>query len=130
MCSSPVVLTGEVGPSAVGSGPPGGQGRDPREVRAALPGLEGVLVPRVQVEQLLTLVLVAHVDGVVVLLLGLGRQRPESPGHMLLGHSGSSTSPAAPHLGPGRQDTSQGPAAPTWTHVGLGKARLGLTLPP
>lgn len=69
-----MVLTGEVGPSAVGSGPPGGQGRDPREVRAVLPGLEAVLVPRVQVEQLLTLVRVAHVDGVVVLLLGLGRQ--------------------------------------------------------
>lgn len=38
-----------------------------------MPGLGGALGPRVQVKLLLTVVLVACVDGVVVPLLGLGR---------------------------------------------------------
>ena len=69
--SSPEVLTREVThrPWQVLQGD-----RDSRELRASLPGLGGALGPRVQVELLLTLVLVACVDGVVVPLLGLGRQ--------------------------------------------------------
>ena len=54
---------------------------------------------------------------------GLGETGTESPGHILLSHLGSFSSTSAPHLGPGKQDTRQGPKAPMWTRVGLSKAR-------
>lgn len=43
---------------------------------------------------------------------GLGEAGTESPGHILLSHLGSFNSTSAPHLGPGKQNTGQGPKAP------------------
>lgn len=71
----------------------------------------------------------AQMDGMVVHPLGLVRQRL-SP----LGTCSLATlvlqQPRCPSLGPGKQDTGQGPRAPLWTPVGLGKVGLSPTLPP